>query len=86
MKCFNCGTVYDETDDKPACVVVCEETELESEITRVAIPEKGVLALCPSCVRAVVIGVVETDHYFKDYKIKDFPYQYIKTSKEPKFD
>lgn len=77
MKCFNCGMVYDEKDDRPACVVVCEETELESEIARVSIPKKGVLALCPFCVRAVTIGIIETQHYFKDYIIKDFPYRYI---------
>lgn len=76
MKCFNCGREYDEKNETVACVLI-DENGFEAEIKRVNIPDKT-LALCPLCVRAVIIGCISINSdYFRSYKIKDFPYEYI---------
>ena len=77
MKCFNCGREYDEKSEKAACTLVCEETGEESEVKNIAIPEKGTLVLCPFCVRAVTLGIIEVQPYYRTYKFKDFEYQYM---------
>lgn len=77
MKCFNCGREYDEKSEKAACTLVCEKTGDENKVKNISIPGKGPLALCPFCVRAVALGIIEVRPYYHTYKFKDFEYQYI---------
>lgn len=86
MTCFNCGRKYDDENKEKACTLIDSETGEESDIIRIILDEKTeqVLALCSYCIRAVVIGTVESS-MSRRYTIKNFPYWYEK-NKEDCFD